>query len=391
MNAVENIERLIQKYCGENMSIADKGVTNNCIGALVRNDLFEEFKDNFELRLGRLSKKVNDASQRREIAIKIKNLAEETGYKWSGAYSELVALDFFLDSPGIKNWKFINKVNADNYPGSLAKRNGKKCIDIDFSFELNKTRIFTDIKSLVPTQIEVLDGIMESVLRKSGCAGVLMGVDDFKPESLPDFQGVIANEKQQIEMALLNGIRNQQTRIAYTTSTGFMYHFNISYNGLLSTMHLKNPEELAELDKWKYLNYYSKLLDRDYSFLTFVVNPWFNEQVNDFGDFNKIYYRDVCRRVFMEFKNDARPAQQFFRDITNKTITFGDISENIAGILFIEDKSIKKDETGLLYKGYLFLNPNYKNQRPLSAAEFSSAFGRGVLSAIIDIEDFRSI
>lgn len=388
MSPVENIEKLIEKYFGEKVKIQNKSLSNNCIGALVNTDNFQEFTKNFEERLQSLSEKVTDGEQRKEIIEKVKNLAEKTGYKWAGAYSELIALDFFLSSDYIDDSKFINKFDISKYPHCLAARNNKKTIDIDFSFNLGVNTYFTDIKSLIPTQVEILDLIIDNVLKKSGQKNILIGVDDLRPDSLINFQYVIDNEKSKIEKELLNGIRNSKSHTTYITSKGFCYKFNISYTGSLSTMQTKDPFELARFDKYKYLNYYNKLLDTEYSFLTFVVNPWFNNQIGEFCDFNKLYYRNVSRRVFIEFKNDITPASQIFKEIKNKSITINDISTSIAGLLFIEDKSIEKDEDGILYKAYLYLNPNYKNKTPLTNSEFAAAFHKQPLLEMVEIDDF---
>ena len=182
-------------------------------------------------------------------------------------------------------------------------------------------------------------------------------------------------------------------RVVYTSQNGSQYVFFISYDGLLTTMHSKSPYELARFDKYKYLNYCDKLLDSDYSLLTFVVNPWFNHQIEDFNDFNEIYYRSVCRRVFMEFKDDKTPANTWFEGIKDATITVSDISRSIAGILFIEDKSVQKAENEPLYKSYLYLNPNYKNadkrKDSLKEYDFTTAFDYCSYAKMMKIDDFQ--
>lgn len=389
MNAVENIEHLVKKYFNEDVSICDKTISNNCIGALVYEDNYGEFKRNFEERLSRIAGKITDSSQRKEIVDKIKNLAERTGYKWSGPYSELVALDFFLSSDYIANHHFVNRLETSQYPDSLAARNKRQNIDMDFSFELKTNKYYTDVKSLIPTQIEIFDMIIDNVMKKFSNKKILVGVDDLKPESIIDFQKVVQNEKAAIEEELLKGIHSSENSVIYTSQEGTQYVFRISYNGLLTTMQSKSPYELARFDKYKYLNYYNKLLDKDYSLLTFVVNPWFNRQITDFCDFNELYYRSVCRRVFMEFKDNNSPAYTFFDNVKDETITISDISRSIAGILFIEDKSVKKEKDGLLYRSYLYLNPNYKNKDPLKEHDFSSAFSYSSFAQMIKIDDFQ--
>ena len=393
MNAVENIESLVKKYFDEDILIRDKTISNNCIRALVNENNYKQFKTNFEQRLSRIANKITDPSQRKEIVEKIKNLAEKTGYKWSGPYSELVALDFFLSSDYIASPHFINIFESSLYPNCFAARNGRKTIDIDFSFEFKTNKFFTDIKSLIPTQIEIFNKIIADVKKKILNKNILIGVDDFKPESLIEFQKVIDYEKTSIENELLKGIKSSETCVNYTSKNGTKYVFRINYDGILTTMQTKCPYELARFDKYKYLKYHDKLLDTDYSLLTFIVNPWFNSQINEFGGFNKLYYRSVCRRVFIELKKDNTPANTLFRGIKDGSITVSDISRSIAGILFIEDKSIKKADDGPLYESYLYLNPNYKNadkgKGPLKEHDFSSAFDYCSFAKMMKIDDFQ--
>lgn len=231
--------------------------------------------------------------------------------------------------------------------------------------------------------------IIENVTKNSFQKNIIIGVEDLHPESFIDLQYVVKSETNRMEAELLKAVNNTQGHVDYITEKGFSYHFRISYNGMLSTMQTMNPYEIARLDKYKFLNYCNKLLDTDYSFLTFVVNPWFNRQILELGDFTKFYYRSVSRRVFVEFKNDTTPAYLYFKDIANNSITLGDISSNIAGILFIEDKSIETDDDGILYKGYLYLNPNYKNKRPLTIFDFSLSFENLPISKMMEIDDFR--
>lgn len=230
----------------------------------------------------------------------------------------------------------------------------------------------------------------------NNCIGALISKDNFKEfkknfeDRLERLVGKITEKSQRKEVIeKIKNLAEKNDRKWDKTKNGSDYVFNIGYTGTLLTMYSNNPYELAEKDKYKYLNYYSKLLDIDYSVLTFVVNPWFNRQITNFCDFNRVYYRSVSRRVFMEFKNDATPAALYFRDIKNKAITVSDISTNIAGLLFIEDKSVKRDTDGILYKAYLYLNPNYANKKPLTVYDFSSAFEHSPISKMFEIDDFQ--
>ena len=146
---------------------------------------------------------------------------------------------------------------------------------------------------------------------------------------------------------------------------------------------------MAEAYKYKFLDYGNKLIDNEYSVITIVKNPWFNEETVDFGDFNNLFYRSLSRRTFMElFKMDnfAREVSNFY---SQSDLRVSDISKSLAGIVFIDDNSAYTKSRENLYDAYFYLNPNYANREPLTIRKIEKFFHNSFLSQIKDFDDFK--
>lgn len=388
--AIEKYEFIVKKYLNIDLEIKDKTNRNNCIGPFIYHDMFNKYKTNFCRRLKRLSKIITETDELEELKHKLHDLATEDRYKWSGPYSELVALDFYSDSRFVHDLKYINTINANTESNSLAERNGKQTIDIDISFSYAVIDIFTDVKSYIPTHIEILDSIIEDV-QKVTKRKLLIGVDNLQSDSFLNIRKELCSNQNNIKNTLITAINNEAPNVTYVTSSGQNYDFKICYcdkgQNTLLTERCINPYELASNDKYKFLNYSNKLLKSTYSFLTFVLNPWFNKE--DF-DLDKTYFRSVARRVFIELGKDNTIAREYFKkENPNNTIKFSDISNNIAGIVFIKDNSVTATKRNFLYEGYIYLNPNYSNKKPLSVYDLDVIFQGSSLCKIIDMDDFQ--
>jgi hypothetical protein len=106
------------------------------------------------------------------------------------------------------------------------------------------------------------------------------------------------------------------------------------------------------------------------SFITFVVNPWFNKEMYDCDNFGSTFYRALSRRVFIDLAKNTNDMGIYYPELNGKNIKICDVTSYITGIIFIEDKSILnigKD----IYKTYIFTNPNAKN-KVLRKDEFHS-------------------
>ena len=146
---------------------------------------------------------------------------------------------------------------------------------------------------------------------------------------------------------------------------------------------------MAEAYKFKFLDYGSKLLDNEYSVITMVKNPWFNSETVDFGDFNNMFYRSLARRTFIELDKISENAAEHSSVYANTNLKVSDVAKNLAGIIFIDDKSAEEKLAKNLYNAYFYLNPNYKNKIPLTIRKMEKYFRNRREIQIQDFDDFK--
>lgn len=120
-----------------------------------------------------------------------------------------------------------------------------------------------------------------------------------------------------------------------------------------------------------------------------VKNPWFNEETVDFGNFNNMFYRSLSRRTFMELAKNDFPAKDYSSAYKTEKIKVCDVSKSIAGIVFIDDNSVRSKYYKSLYSAYIYLNPNYKNKTPLSIRSIEKFFRNKYEVQIKDFDDFK--
>jgi hypothetical protein len=370
MNPVENYKEIYKSIFNEDLKVRNHGFSNNCIGAL-NNSQYSIFNKNFIERIIRLKNCYgNDKHSLNELKNTIKDIANKKSYKWSGPYSELVALDYWLRFEDILDIKYINKSSVDVFPNSMAKVIGQKVVDIDISFTLHFTKIYMDVKSFIPTHIELTDCIMKAIDTRLQVGKFLIGIENL------DGGKYIENKKDFIEELkskvlihkLEDAIKQKAQYYQHISSSGNKYAFRIAYSKpdeplLLITEDSFEPYRTAYNNKYKILDYYNKLLIDEPSLLIFVVNPWFNKELmSGSREMNSIFYRSFCRRVFIELIKDETPLIDIIDDEATKSFRVKDVAQKISGLIFIEDYSVTHTDNDI-YKTFIYLNPNCTNKR----------------------------
>lgn len=369
MTQVENYKKILEDIFGQTISFTNNKVTNNCIGALNSADEYHVFNANFIERLKRINNYFSKTSP--EIISKIINTAKQIGqlkgYKWSGPYSELVALDYWIQFENLSNIKFIDRGSVDVFEDSIAKKVGQQEIDIDISLELHTRKIYTDVKSLIPTHTELVDQILNRVKSKTTNQHYLIGIDNLyevdylrtKKDFIYELQfGNLIDE-------LVNCIDTKKSNYNHRLQSGTTASFRIEYTKkdkftILSTMRIMEPYSIAIDYKYKILDYYNKLLTNKPSLITFVVNPWFNQELNTSTEFLNTFYRSLSRRIFIELTKDSTDMAEIYPELANLNLKISDIASLISGIVFIHDNSVLKSGKDI-FDTYIFLNPNSKN------------------------------
>lgn len=368
MNDTQNFKNIVDNIFQESIDIPDSDNTNNCIGALNNGNNFAVFKQNFIERLKRLYTYFSDDEETiQNLKNTIRSIAFTKGYKWSGPYSELVALDFWIQYENLMSMKYVHKGDVDNFEDSIAKRIGQKEIDLDISFDMGHKKIFMDVKSLIPTHLELVDNILETLKRKINGKDYLIGIDDlFEVDYLQTKKDYIYELRSgDLIDKLVHAIETKSTYYKHTLQSGEVAKFRIAYakpgsNTVLSTMRTMNPYRLAIDYKYKVLDYFNKLLICKPSFILFVANPWFNKEMNGFSAFNETFYRALSRRVFIELTKKSDDMGLYYPELSGKGLKICDVASLVSGLIFIDDKSAM--HTGEdQYKAYIYTNPNAKN------------------------------
>ncbi|QPH38890.1 hypothetical protein [Pedobacter endophyticus] len=395
MNHVEKYKKLLEDIFNKDIDLKPTSITNNCIGALASSQN-SNFRKNFIERLERLRDYYqNKHSIIEEIIFSAKNIGESQGYKWSGKYSELVALDFWTSFEDIPSVTYVVKENTDTFHDSIARKIGQQVIDLDLGIELAHKTIYTDVKSFIPIHDELTDLIIKKVENKVNIGKFLVGVDDVFDV---DYLRVSKDLKSEIKGGLISKLQEtiEQGKgyLSYQLKSGKNIKFTISYpksnrrNIVLQTIREYDPYKLAEDYKYKILDYYNKLLITRPSLITWVINPWFNKELNNgVGDFEMAFMRSLARRIFMDLSKDDSMMSNYFEDFEGThDISVAEISKLITGIIFIYDNSILGN-IDTLYDSCIFLNPNASNE-VLTDRDFGTlSFGPSRYRVYID--DFQ--
>lgn len=393
MSDIENLEKIIFEIFNLKKEIKNKKNSNKCIKPLNRYPL-NMFAFNFINRLTRLKEKFSsDKSALEIIAERIKNIGEASDSSWAGPYSELVALDFYSEFSEFFGISYINQLKIKNHKNSIPALNGQKeTIDIDLCLNLKNEKIYTDIKSFNCLHQQILERIIERVERfaenKLG-ESILIGVDNLSSLNYVQVKKDLVPKIFEIEELLKSCVLQKKNYVKYTTTSGIHFNFKINWNSELSLVKEYSPFAMASAYKYKFLDYGNKLLDNEYSVITMVRNPWFNSETVDFGNFNNIFYRSLSRRTFMELSKIKKSAEEFSDSYTTDEISVEKVSKNLAGIIFIDDNSIRSKYFKSLYNTYIYLNPNYENKKPLTIVNLEKYFRNKFEVQIKDFDDFK--
>lgn len=369
MNDVEEYKKILEDIFNKEIRLKITLSTNDCIGALARSQN-SNFKNNFIERLERLRVYfAKEPSLIDQIIITAKNIGEQEGYKWSGYYSELIALDYWTSFKDLPEVKYVVKRPVISFHESIASRIGQQYVDLDLEIELATKTIYSDVKSFISIHDELTDLIIKRVQGKVKAGNFLIGVDNvFDVDYLTVRQDLQSEIKGSLISKLVETIEGGKTSLSHTLISGKRISFTIAYpknNGgiILQTIREYDPYKLAKDYKYKILDYYSKLLITKPSLITWVINPWFNKEMNNgAGIFEIAFMRSLARRIFMDLSNDKTMMSAYFDDFQGeKDISVSEISKLVSGLVFIFDNSVL-GYIDTLYDSYVYLNPNATNQ-----------------------------
>lgn len=376
--------KLLSDITGQDISIAN-GRDNNVIGALAsKGDDFKEFKSNFVARLKRLNAIPNEHDA---FVTKAKCIANNN---WDGAYAELAVYDWLVSASNFsgENIKFDTHLDpSETYAAEFGKP------DVDLDGYIDEFNVYYDVKSLHDNTNDFIRLAIRGALHE-----VYPNVQN-QPLVIPSFN---TNDSSRLIDETANGngslfvdLKNElvaalkEDKRSYGSEICKGVTFNIEKRIGIGTK-ISDPYHRASVDYKKVLSYSYKFTKNKPFILFLVVFPWYNSEVTDFADFNRLYYRSLARRVFCQFKDRPTLASSEIPGFCGND-TMYDVTRKLSAIVFLEDMSIgqRLDDNGQLpvsnVKSYIYINPNSDNPLYNSAVRYLDPHN----ASIIDFDDFK--
>lgn len=122
-----------------------------------------------------------------------------------------------------------------------------------------------------------------------------------------------------------------------------------------------------------------RLYEEEMLMLVLVKFSWYNQQISSFIDADHVYYRSLARRTFCGYLNDSTPMNTIEPRFSGKE-TVDEVSRHLAGIIFIDDNSIKEDS----YSCNVILNPNALNNHSTAYHYLMSLVEKGDKRGLYD-------
>lgn len=356
---------LVESYFGEGTCLPLPGAdAGNPVTGAVGHSGYQTFKENLRARLKRLARAYGPPDRSRETILT--RLRDTTGRRWQGPYAEIVAASYFV-TPRHASATFLT--DPPTLDVDLAKERtycaemGRAAANVDGHFA--RGDIYFDVKVLKDNLAEVLDGVFAAVRTIPGRETLRLGADHNHDTYYDDVVSV-----RDDLIAELTGHFDPSKRpvgLASRVLPGFIFRATWG-PGTPITEHGYNPERHASqlhLDVFGHMDKFVR--DRPFV-LVYVIFPWFNNVINDFGDANRRFYRSLARRVFCQYRYSTRPASTYASKFSG-TQSLWDLSQDIAAIAFLEDKSILGNTaTKSKVHAFWYLNPNARN--PISESRF---------------------
>jgi len=334
---------------------------NNVLNAL-NGSGYGTFKRNFYPRLLRLASIYQSESKSRKFILSaLSKIHSNRPSDWTGAFSELAAIDH-LNRDLFENKDILIKpisldIDIDNsrtYSKQMGK-NGPSNLDGKFEDDC----VFFDVKCFKDNIDEVFQAIFKKIRIKFPEDKLMISAEYNMASQCNEFTN-IRNEllgELSIELKQNKGIKYLRSKL----------HSELAYRilwgqGTQVTERTYNPYEHAQ----NLINYIfgkaDKFVKDKPCFLVLVSFPWFNGIVSDFSQSNIKLYRSLSRRVFCQNRHRRIQLKSAIPNFNGKE-TVHEVSRCLSGILFIEDKSILQKTTAQFSTtGYFYLNPNALNR-----------------------------
>lgn len=360
MTPLQNYAALIDSIFGEGTTKFDttKTYSHNIIGALNHPTEFDNFKKNFIARLYRL--KAIYSSQPtylKEIITQVNEIASEKN--WEGAFAELAAFDHFnqdilnnktyLQTP-IKANETIDKSRT------FALEFGKATANFDAFVE--DRPLYLDFKVFKDNVNEIFQKLFMELERHFNRKDFIVSAEYDLALSVEDVAPQIGALRNELQNGIVPADKTTYLKSTVIPNLGFRILWG---SGVITVENTNSPYRQAENFFQMIFKNADQFVKDKPSIIVYVVFPWYNGIVTNFLDRNTQLYRSFARRVFCQYKHDKTPFKNFYPKFTGSQ-TIYEVSNNISGIIFLEDNTVlSKDNNLSNTKSFVYLNPNAKN------------------------------
>ncbi len=361
---LNNYKELVESFWGQGTCVfKSKFLTSKStpIVEALNGSEYGNFCSIFKKRLERLSRIYNAKSEQgNKLLDTIKSVAYENN--WKGAYSELVAYDFFNSET---NWlrnpiKIYNTIDASETLAGKMK-NSKDDVDLDAYYD--DFDVYFDVKTLSDKTNDILENI---ILEVENTLSVHCHILPQYPMDI-DF-GVFEKNRVKLKNELIQNLKSlnglsRSLNIESEVVDELSYQLRWD-TGILISESTYNPFLHAE-------NHHTLLFKRKHtikfvlnkpSLIVFVVFPWFSEKLLNFGKCNEIFYRSFSRRFFCQYRYQRIKAKELLSCYNGEDKAF-DVTKKLSGVLFLEDCSLTAEHVDVQnIRPYAYLNPNADNK-----------------------------
>lgn len=378
--AKEEAYVLYQQLCDEVFGVGAIQIkpapSNNVIGTLRHLDDFHEFKKNFRQRLIRLRKRFEGTNAYHALQEQVKQVADPKN--WEGAYAELVAYDVMWNDHVITPMELDKTLDvSESYAGEMGH---KETNEDGF---LPDYGLYFDVKILADTVGTILKGIIDDAIVNSAQTANC----DILPEyPLDDDDEDYGGPNRRLLMKELTDFLNANNtmtagrrffRSGVIPELAYRVHWG---GGVNSAMGEYSPYRHAEKTRHLVFKRYTKKIMKNEMFMLVLVKfPWYNNRISSFIDADHVYYRSLARRTFCGYLNDGTTMNSIVPKFSGAE-TIDEVSRHLAGIIFIDDNSIKEDS----YSCNVIMNPNALNVHSIAEHYLMSLVENGDKRGLYD-------
>ena len=297
---------------------------------------------------------------------------------WEGAYAELVAYDVMWNDHVITPMELDKTLDvSESYAGEMGH---KETNEDGF---LPDYGLYFDVKILADTVGTILKGIIDDAIANSAQTANC----DILPEyPLDDDDEDYGGPNRRLLMKELTDFLNANNtmtagrrffRSGVIPELAYRVHWG---GGVNSAMGEYSPYRHAEKTRHLVFKRYTKKIMKNEMFMLVLVKfPWYNNRISSFIDADHVYYRSLARRTFCGYLNDGTTMNNIVPKFSGAE-TIDEVSRHLAGIIFIDDNSIKEDS----YSCNVIMNPNALNVHSIAEHYLMSLVENGDKRGLYD-------